>query len=682
MQRAPAHLILLSVMAVLIVALPAPAAAQDGLILIVNEVTAQPVPGEAAYTVTAYVTVTDSAGQLVTGLAAENFAVSQDGIGVTLDSVAIAERYAAIVLVMDISGSMASQGKMEAAREAAIRFLDSMEQGDQVAVIYFNDEVVVGQNFSEDRQAAATIIALLEAKPQSGTCLYDAAYSGITLATGAPPGQRAVLLLTDGIDELPDLSGPCSTHDSADVIALASGGATRVPVYTIGVGDRVNADDLATIAASTGGGSWLAPTSAEIASLFEALAAQIKNQLALTYRTETTSGEHTLTVTVTHNGTTAVATRSFLAPELPPLLSLSGLDEGALLTGRGTIRATANGNTQITMVTFLLDGQELVEDSIAPFEATLDSAEIAPGRHELVASATLSDGSILEEQLSFEVSGLPATQEARPATTVEAEAVPATGSILGNPLALGGAALAVVVLALGVFLVIRRQTGIPARGGTPVARRRVAAPADAMTMNVGEGFATLMVEESLSLDAGHLFVLSGDVVRIGRGADNDVAVPDAPVSRHQAEIRREGKSFRVYDLGSTYGTFVGSKKVTERGLEIMDGDLLRLGTHTSLRFAVLRPPRGASPGDLTMDVPTEPGNVLAEPPDTVQGRAMDDGTTIPIERGGQIEIALDAPPEDGSTIPVRPNQAETKPGRPLKKAEADDDDCGTVEINH
>ncbi len=638
--------------AALLLALPGPAAAQDGLTLIINEVTAQPIPGEAAYTVTAYVTAADSAGQPVAGLDAGDFAVSQDGQAVRLESAALAERPAAIVLVVDISGSMAAEGKMAAAREAAARFVDALKEGDRIAIVYFNDEVVVAQDFSEDHQAAATILSLLEAVPDSGTCLYDAAATGITLATGAPPGQRAIVLLTDGIDELPDQSGPCSDHTSTEVIALAGAGAAHVPIYTIGVGNRVNADDLATIAASTGGDARLAPTAAEVAALFDALAAQLRNQMALTYRAEIPSGEHTLTATVTHDGATAVATRAFLAPELPPLLSLSGLDDGALLAGQRVVRATVSGGAGVARVTFLLDGQELIADSEAPFEVTLDGAALAPGDHRLAAQAALADGSTLEKALQFTVSAAPAAAESEPGAQ-EAAPEPAGAAPRGSlvPVWIGLGAAALIVL-LGVAARRRRPA---ARNGRARAARP--APANALTIDEAGAFATLTVEESLSLERGHFFTLSGDTIRIGRGEDNDVVVPDAPVSRHQAEIRRAGTAFQVYDLGSRYGTFVGGRQVGERGQPLLDGDLLQLGTRTSLRFTLIAP--AGRPQDLTFDAGADDRPATAADATLLAG-----GATLPVDQTivRQEETRQDSPTDqdDGGTVRVDP----PGPGRP------------------
>jgi soluble lytic murein transglycosylase-like protein len=62
----------------------------------------------------------------------------------------------------------------------------------------------------------------------------------------------------------------------------------------------------------------------------------------------------------------------------------------------------------------------------------------------------------------------------------------------------------------------------------------------------------------------------GNVLRVGRDSSNDLTVegPEASIvsSRH-LEIRRDGSLFRLVDLGSTNGTFVDGKRVSEIALQ-------------------------------------------------------------------------------------------------------------------
>ncbi|MBA3717692.1 MAG: DUF3662 and FHA domain-containing protein [Actinobacteria bacterium] len=68
---------------------------------------------------------------------------------------------------------------------------------------------------------------------------------------------------------------------------------------------------------------------------------------------------------------------------------------------------------------------------------------------------------------------------------------------------------------------------------------------------------------------------------IGRSRDCDVRLADPNVSRQHAEIRQEGSSFFVVDLGSTNGIEVNGRRAKRARLE--DGDTILLGS-TELVF--------------------------------------------------------------------------------------------------
>jgi hypothetical protein len=72
----------------------------------------------------------------------------------------------------------------------------------------------------------------------------------------------------------------------------------------------------------------------------------------------------------------------------------------------------------------------------------------------------------------------------------------------------------------------------------------------------------------------------GDVeMRIGRSpAQSNIAFrDDITVSRFHAVLRLEGNRYRIYDAGSTSGTYVNGRQVPEYGLQLADGDEVQLG---------------------------------------------------------------------------------------------------------
>jgi hypothetical protein len=65
-------------------------------------------------------------------------------------------------------------------------------------------------------------------------------------------------------------------------------------------------------------------------------------------------------------------------------------------------------------------------------------------------------------------------------------------------------------------------------------------------------------------------------VVIGRSRDCDIQLADTNVSRRHAELRQEGASYWVVDLGSTNGIEVNGKRV--KRAKLSDGDTITLGS--------------------------------------------------------------------------------------------------------
>ncbi|MBN1427045.1 MAG: FHA domain-containing protein [Anaerolineae bacterium] len=580
--------ICLSFLTLLVISLDA-VSAQEQIEVIVNDVIVEPGTAGEAYQVTAYVTVVGNDGQPITGLDAGAFVASQDGSKVVLDSATSVHRAMSVVLAIDTSGSTAYQGNMNAVKAPIVNFLDRLKPVDQVAVVFFSDRVVVArQNLSSDFELTKTIINLLQAEPNTGTCLYDAAYESIALAGRSLGSNRALVLLTDGIDEQADRSERCSRHTVDDVIELAQGQShdisdVRVPIYTIGVGERIDAEELAHIAISTGGAALLTSDVAQVSVMFDTVAARLQNQYMLVYHVEMSGGEHTLAISVATRNSVGVGTGRFRGTEPPPVLSLTGLNDGATLDGHAVVRADIGNEAEIANVVFLVDGEFLSEVLEAPFAADLDSEIFPPGRHALTATAQLDDGSVLSKSLVFEVNS-EQSESTIEVTGEEIEQIPASPKWIVAA-GLAGAAILLLVC-LWIIFQMRAQTQVIGKGSMASGRPRGAA---ALTMDIADRkYATLRVQTSLTLRRDQVFDLVTNEATIGHGADNYIVIPDELVSRNHAMIHREDDGFRVFDCNSMYGTFVNGERVGEQGLPIQDGNTLLLGTRTAMSFHVLQ----------------------------------------------------------------------------------------------
>jgi Ca-activated chloride channel family protein len=114
------------------------------------------------------------------------------------------KRQADIWLVLDISGSMNDENKLVKAREAALSFLDKVEEQNRVGLIVFNTDIKVLvplDTLETNRLALQTQINGLTAG--GGTALFDAIKFSIDqLQSSMTSGNRipAIIVMTDGED--------------------------------------------------------------------------------------------------------------------------------------------------------------------------------------------------------------------------------------------------------------------------------------------------------------------------------------------------------------------------------------------------------------------------------------------------------------------------------------------------
>ncbi len=76
----------------------------------------------------------------------------------------------------------------------------------------------------------------------------------------------------------------------------------------------------------------------------------------------------------------------------------------------------------------------------------------------------------------------------------------------------------------------------------------------------------------------HRFPLAKDHITIGRSRENDIFLPDQWLSRHHAEIRRDGDNFALRDLGSKNGTLLNGTRIAGEQ-RLRPGDVITLGEH-------------------------------------------------------------------------------------------------------
>lgn len=82
---------------------------------------------------------------------------------------------------------------------------------------------------------------------------------------------------------------------------------------------------------------------------------------------------------------------------------------------------------------------------------------------------------------------------------------------------------------------------------------------------------------------GQKWTIEKDAVLIGRGEGCDVALPERPISRWHAEIRRQGNQYVLSDLGSKNGTYLNGHEI-DGPVPLQDGDEIQIALRVKLLF--------------------------------------------------------------------------------------------------
>ena len=137
-----------------------------------------------------------------------------------------------LVIVVDHSGSMAQDGRLEKVKSGLNTLIDSLDDTDRLALVEFDDRVQTDAPFGAtlDRAALHTIVNGLT--PRGATDIYSGLSTGFNLSQGALASNRQnrVIFLSDG-------NATAGITDQAAIIAMADGFVEQgIGLTTIGVG--------------------------------------------------------------------------------------------------------------------------------------------------------------------------------------------------------------------------------------------------------------------------------------------------------------------------------------------------------------------------------------------------------------------------------------------------------------
>jgi Ca-activated chloride channel homolog len=230
--------------------------------------------------ITLTVTVTDTYGRFVTGLAKNAFTITDDKTQQEIEFFSDEDAPVSLGVVFDVSGSM-SGDKISRAREALSKFIETSHSRDEYFLIGFNQRAQLLLDRTRDSDSLMQKLTFVQTKGQ--TALYDACYLGVERVSRGAHKKRAILLISDGQDN-------SSRYTFSELRRLLK--ESDVIIYAIGIVDSHDDSQLDTtgraileeLAGVSGGKAFFPSTSAEMNDTFERIALELRTQYSIGYR--------------------------------------------------------------------------------------------------------------------------------------------------------------------------------------------------------------------------------------------------------------------------------------------------------------------------------------------------------------------------------------------------------------
>jgi len=225
------------------------------------------------------VTITDGMNRVVTGLDQANFEVLENKQRQQIKHFSNQDEPVSLGIIFDMSTSMGN--KIDSAREAVKKLLDTANPQDEFFLIGFADQPQLLVDFTNDIEKIQN--QMLYIAPKGRTSLLDAVYLGIQKMRNARYARRALMIISDGGDNR-------SRYTEKEVKTLVK--EADVLIYAAGIYDREFAteeerqgpmllNDLSTI---TGAQCFVVDNPNQLPVIAKAIGIQLRNQYVLGYK--------------------------------------------------------------------------------------------------------------------------------------------------------------------------------------------------------------------------------------------------------------------------------------------------------------------------------------------------------------------------------------------------------------
>jgi Ca-activated chloride channel homolog len=252
-------------------------------------------------------TVMDRNGRYIANLRKEDFRIYEDGVEQTVANFSSIEKPFTVALMLDVSGS--TQAQLAQIREAANTFVGRLRLNDRLMAISFDGQVHVLTEpalVSDIRRGKLHIPAVTD-----GTVLYDAVDFAVKRLAQIP-GRKAIVLMTDGVDESSrtSLKQTLSEIGESDILIytvqyntlpqlpqrlsqIKNEKARRKIQEHLMKGYAISEPYLRGLAEKTGGRFYRADDPSDVAPAFEAITAELGVQYSLGYYPKSNSSAGT-----------------------------------------------------------------------------------------------------------------------------------------------------------------------------------------------------------------------------------------------------------------------------------------------------------------------------------------------------------------------------------------------------